>query len=190
MSERRLIVGLGNPGSDYQYTRHNIGFLVVGQLAEQFGLKFGPSSFTKAYEAEGIIDSTPVKLLLPLTYMNRSGTAVKQTIDKDETSLKNLLVICDDVNLSFEKMRLRKKGSDGGNNGLASVIEKLESMEFARLRLGIGQPSPGQDMAQYVLEEFAKSEKDFLKRFVEQAVECCRMWLSDEVDTVMAKYNG
>lgn len=189
MSEIKLIVGLGNPGKDYEFTRHNLGFLVIRYLANQYKLEFKKCSFANALMAEGIIDGEQFILLLPTVYMNSSGAAIKPVLERKNISLKNLLVICDDLNLDFGQLRLRAKGSDGGHNGLASIIEHLGTEGFARLRMGISQPKSKGETVSYVLQVFTVKEKDDLNRFIDQAAECCLLWLKDGVQKAMAKFN-
>lgn len=185
----RLIAGLGNPGKDYEYTRHNLGFLVVQRLAKKLKLKFTLSSLTNGMTAQGDFDGQEICLLAPLTYMNNSGVAIKQLISKKELSVEDILVVCDDYNLDFQQIRLRAKGSDGGHNGLSSVIEHLGTEQFARLRMGIGYPPDGKDSVDYVLEEFKKKEKDHLDSFIEEAVSCCVTWLKNGIDAAMDQHN-
>ncbi len=190
MSELRLIVGLGNPGGDYEHTRHNLGFLAVQRLAEKLKFKFALSSLTKGVTAEGVFEDREIYLLMPMTFMNNSGVAVRQIMAKKEFLPENVLVICDDFHLDFEQIRLRAKGSDGGHNGLNSVIQHLGTEEFARLRMGIGYPPGKKDTVDYVLEEFAKKEKDHLDNFVDEALSCCLMWLREGVEAAMDQHNG
>lgn len=189
LSESRLIVGLGNPGGDYADTRHNLGFLAVQRLAERLNLKFVPSSFTNALAAEGKFEDASVCLLKPMTFMNNSGAAVLQAAEKMELDLRHLLVVCDDFNLDFAQIRLRPKGSDGGHNGLNSVIQQLGTEEFARLRLGIGAPTGGQDAVDYVLEEFSARERAELDRLINEAADCCLAWLREGVAAAMDQHN-
>lgn len=189
MSELRLIGGLGNPGKDYEYTRHNLGFLVVRRLAEQLKLKFALSSLTNGLTAEGAFEDKLVCLLMPLTYMNNSGVAVGQVMAKRKLSPENVLIVCDDLNLDFKQIRLRGKGSDGGHNGLSSVIERLGSEQFARLRMGIGQPTGRKDAVDYVLEEFKKKEKECLDSFIDETILCCLTWLREGVAAAMDQHN-
>ncbi|MBI5416165.1 MAG: aminoacyl-tRNA hydrolase, partial [Candidatus Omnitrophica bacterium] len=123
--QARLIVGLGNPGGDYEYTRHNLGFLVVRHLAQKNGLDFRRSSFANGLMAQDKKGSAALHCFLPMTYMNNSGSAVKQAVAKMGFDFAHLLIVCDDFSLGFGQIRLRGKGSDGGHNGLASVIEHL-----------------------------------------------------------------
>ena len=185
----RLIVGLGNPGKDYKYTRHNLGFLVVRRLVEKLKLKFALSSLTKGMTAEGMFEEDSVCLMAPLTYMNNSGVAISRLVSKKDLSPEDILVVCDDFNLDFEQIRLRAKGSDGGHNGLSSVIEHLNTEQFARLRMGIGYPPGKKDTVDYVLEEFKKKEKECLDGFIEEAVSCCLMWLKGGINSAMDQHN-
>jgi len=189
LSDLRLIGGLGNPGKDYEYTRHNLGFLVVRRLAEQLKLKFALSSLTNGLTAEGAFENKAVCLLMPLTYMNNSGVAVHQVMTKRKLSPEDLLIVCDDFNLDFKQIRLRGKGSDGGHNGLSSVIERLDSEQFARLRMGIGHPTGKKDTVDYVLEEFKKKEKECLDSFIDETTSCCLAWLREGIDAAMDQYN-
>lgn len=189
MSELRLIVGLGNPGRDYEYTRHNLGFLVVRRVAETLKLKFTLSSLTSGLTAEGMFEGEAICLLAPSTFMNNSGVAVHQVMTKRNVSPKDVLIICDDFHLDFEQIRLRAKGSDGGHNGLSSVIQRLGTEQFARLRMGIGQPANKKDTVDYVLEEFKKKEKNRLDSFIDEAESCCLAWLREGINAAMDQYN-
>ncbi|MDO8581092.1 MAG: aminoacyl-tRNA hydrolase [Candidatus Omnitrophota bacterium] len=189
MSDAKLIVGLGNPGKQYAYTRHNLGFLVGERCAQLYRGKFSLCSFTKALMAQGTINQTTVKIVLPTTFMNHSGLAVKQSLDHENIGLQDLFVVCDDVNLEFGRMRLREKGSDGGHNGLASIIEQLGTSDFARLRLGVGQPPTKEQMVDYVLEEFNKEEKRYLEGFIDQAAQCCTVWLNEGIHKASELFN-
>lgn len=186
---RKLIVGLGNPGKGYEFTRHNLGFQAVKCLAGKLKLKIKSCSFTKAMIAEVKSNKTDAVLLFPLTFMNNSGVAVKAAVDKYSLSLDNLLIVSDDSSLNYGQIRLRAKGSDGGHNGLASVIYHLASGDFARLRMGIGEPPKGTDLADYVLEEFSEKEKDSIDDFIEEAADCCRLWLKGEINQAMEIHN-
>jgi PTH1 family peptidyl-tRNA hydrolase len=180
---------LGNPGRDYEHTRHNLGFLALRRLAEKLKFKFKPSALTNGLSAEGIFKKEKIFLLAPLTFMNHSGIAVHQFMTKKDLSFRDILVICDDFHLKFEQIRLRAKGSDGGHNGLSSVIQYLGTEQFARLRMGIGRPVGRKDMTEYVLGEFKKTEMDRLDSFVNEAVACCLMWLQEGISVAMDVYN-
>lgn len=189
MSELRLIVGLGNPGRDYEYTRHNLGFLAIRNLAEKLKLKFALSSLTNGLTAEGTFEDEAICLLMPLTYMNNSGGVVQQVMAKKDLLPEDVLVICDDFHLDFQQIRLRAKGSDGGHNGLSSVIQRLNTEQFARLRMGIGRPAGKKDTIDYVLEEFKKKEKEQLDSFVDETASCCLTWLREGISVAMDRYN-
>jgi len=181
---------LGNPGRDYEYTRHNLGFLTVQRLAEKIKLKFVLSSLTNGLTAEGTYEDKALCLLIPMTYMNNSGAAVHQVLSKKKLSPEEVLVVCDDFHLDFRRLRLRSKGSDGGHNGLKSVIQCLGTDQFVRLRMGIGQPADKKDVIDYVLDEFKKTEKVRLGTFIDQAVSCCLLCLEGGVRRAMDQYNG
>ncbi|HBR14878.1 MAG TPA: aminoacyl-tRNA hydrolase [Candidatus Omnitrophica bacterium] len=189
MSSTYLIVGLGNPGKEYEYTRHNLGFLVLRRLAEKLNRRFKISSLTNGLMAEGQIQEKNVCLLMPMTFMNNSGVAVSQVTAKKNVSPKNLLVVCDDLNLNFGQIRLRSKGSDGGHNGLNSVIHHLGTEEFLRLRMGVGHPGHKLDVVDYVLAEFKPKEKEYLENFIGEATGCCLTWVSEGIKKGMEQYN-
>lgn len=189
MVEARAIVGLGNPGPKYTKTRHNLGFLVLARLAERNGLKITESKESKALCAFGSVAGQECHLLWPLTFMNLSGRAVKPFADKQQIPLENILVVCDDLNLDFGVMRIRRDGGDGGHNGLASILESLTSDKFPRLRIGIGAPRRKDDTVDFVLEEFSKSEWKSLEAIVDKACECCEAWLTQDIEQVMNQFN-
>ena len=185
----KLIVGLGNPGREYEWTRHNLGFLVLNHLAKEHHLKFSKSPTIQAMTASGQIQNHDVILNLPLTYMNHSGIAVRQVSEQAGILAANILVVCDDFHVGFGQMRLRSKGSDGGHNGLASIIEQLKTKNFSRLRLGIGAPARREEAVDFVLGEFNPKEKEALPDFVQKAVECCIVWLSEGTGKAMGQFN-
>ena len=189
MSEIRLIVGLGNPGRDYEDTRHNLGFLAVRRLAEKIKFKFALSSLTNGLTAKGTYEDRVLCLLIPMTYMNNSGVAVQQVMTKKELSPEEVLIVCDDFHLDFQRIRLRSKGSEGGHNGLKSVIQHLGTDQFARLRMGIGRPADKKDTINYVLEEFKKTEKTHLDAFIDEAVCCCLLCVKEGINAAMDQYN-
>lgn len=185
----KVIVGLGNPGSQYESTRHNLGFLVVQHLAQTLEVKFASSRCCKGLEAAVQMENEEIKLLLPMVFMNLSGKAVKPFMMHYDIALEDMLVVYDDFHLAFGQLRLRRKGSDGGHNGLSSLIEVLGVQEFSRLRLGIGEPKGKQDTEGFVLSEFNNEEKKELDFFIQDAVHCCRAWVSDEIEQVMSQFN-
>ena len=186
---KRLIVGLGNPGREYEYTRHNFGFLVLEEFARKHHLKFAKSNLTAGLMAKGEVDDQEVVLLLPTTFVNNSGTAVKSLMVKKEIPASEVLIVCDDVNLDFGQMRIRDKGSAGGHNGLKSVIKYLQTQEFARLRVGVGSPKTKDEMVDFVLSEFTSPEKKALPTIMSSAMECCRLWLGGGTTEAMKQFN-
>jgi len=190
LSGSRLIVGLGNPGRDHEYTRHNLGFLVVEHLAQKNNLRFRKSSFTNGLTAEGKVAGNDLCCLLPSTYMNNSGLAVKQIVLNKNLDHTDILIVCDDFHLEFGQIRIRDKGSDGGHNGLTSVIEHLGTQDFARLRLGIGTPSKGQESVDYVLGKWTAGEEKQLDEFIDRATDCCGVWLQEGINKAMDQFNG
>ena len=190
MSEaQRLIVGLGNPGKDYEFTRHNLGFLVIGHLARQYHLKFSRHSASESLAAGGKIEDQDLILQMPVTYVNNSGRAVAALAARNSIPPENILVVCDDLALDFSQMRLRARGSAGGHNGLKSVVEHLKTQEFPRLRMGVGAPAKKEEAVDFVLSEFTPKEKKELGTFVGQAADCCRFWLTDGAAKAMSQFN-
>ncbi len=190
MSDVRLIVGLGNPGVDYEFNRHNLGFLVIQYLVEKLDFDLKKNSFIRGLIAEGNFEGKSICFLLPMTFMNNSGIAVKQIILRKKLDLGNVLVVCDDFNLSFRQLRLRAKGGDGGHNGIKSIIQHSGSEKFARLRMGIDFPGGKKNVVEYVLENFSKKECKFLDGFIIEAADCCLAWVKDGVNRTMERYNG
>ncbi|MDP2652973.1 MAG: aminoacyl-tRNA hydrolase [Candidatus Omnitrophota bacterium] len=185
----KLIVGLGNPGREYQNTRHNIGFRVVDHLACGAGLKFAESRACRGLMAEGEIEGQRCCLLLPLTYMNHSGQAVRDVVRKKNVVLSDMLVVCDDFHLDFGQMRIRKSGSGGGHNGLSSIIDLVGSNEFPRLRVGIGTPPRREEVTEFVLGAFDAGERKGLNGLIEDAARCCGEWLKNDISQVMSQFN-
>ncbi|MBL7831855.1 MAG: aminoacyl-tRNA hydrolase [Saprospiraceae bacterium] len=165
-----LIAGLGNPGRDYENTRHNIGFKVVEKLAEKFSVKFEDDNL--AYITELKWKSRTFVLIKPTTYMNLSGKAVRYWLQKKSVPQENLLVVLDDIAIDFGKLRLRGKGSDGGHNGLKSIDQLLGNNNYARLRCGIGSDFHKGQQANYVLGEWDRDEVSKLPEYIERAAEC------------------
>ena len=188
-SSPRLIVGLGNPGKNYEYTRHNLGFLAVREFAREHQFELKRSFFIKGLVAQGQFEEKKIFLLLPLTYMNNSGVAVKAMVRRKNIAPEDILVVCDDINLDFGDLRIRPNGSDGGHNGLNSLISHLHTEEFARLRLGVGQPGEKEDVVDYVLSPFDGTEKKELNGFLKEAMGCCRTWLTQGTAEAMNQFN-
>lgn len=185
-----VIVGLGNPGREYLLTRHNMGYLIVAKLAEDLGLIFREEKTFKALVTKGKKNQTTVHLLLPTTYMNESGQAVKLYLDYYKIPSGSLCVVCDDVHLAFGQMRLRTIGSDGGHNGLKSIYHRLHSHHYLRLRVGIGRTlHSGQTMADYVLELFTQEECAALPNIVEKGSREIQRLISEDISSVMNTLN-
>lgn len=184
----KWIIGLGNPGPEYQLTRHNIGFMAIDALAQEFGGSFKPEH--KALTAKVTIDGEKVLLVKPQTFMNLSGEAARSLMDYYQLELPNLLVIHDEVDLPFATMKLHKKKSAGGNNGIKSMHQHLGTDDYARLRLGVGRPShPGQDVADYVLRNFGKDEMNTLGDFLGEALDATLSFMKDGFERAANQFN-
>lgn len=185
----KLVVGLGNPGKKYEGTRHNVGFEVLQTLAKRHAAPPPKSKFNGQLTEVGV-QGEKLLMLCPLTYMNKSGNSVRPAFDFYKLTLEDILVVCDDFNLPLAKLRLKGKGSAGGQNGLADVIQKLGSNEVPRLRIGIGAPREGADVAGYVLSNFAKAEKPEMDVCVEQAASAVEDWATQGLTYTMNQYNA
>jgi peptidyl-tRNA hydrolase, PTH1 family len=183
-----LIVGLGNPGTDYEDTPHNVGFEVAARLARRNGVTFRRSPAGKAEEAIWSGQSQIV-LLRPLSYMNLSGGVVGAALRWHRWEPANLLVVCDDVNLPIGYLRFRTKGGSGGQKGLLSIIEVLGTEEFPRLRIGVGGGEAGADVAQHVLKRFSRDVLDAIDKTLDLAADAVECFIRDGFDTAMNRYN-
>jgi PTH1 family peptidyl-tRNA hydrolase len=185
----KMVVGLGNPGRKYQQTRHNVGFEVLAKVAWRHAV--GP--VTGRFEGELIdfqSDAGKVLLLCPLTYMNRSGQSVRVALDFYKLPLSDWLVVCDDFSLPLGRLRFRPHGSAGGQKGLADIIRRVGTDQFARLRVGIGLPPPQWDPADYVLARFGAEEREVMDQAVERAARGVDDWLQHGTEYCMNQYNG
>lgn len=185
----KLVVGLGNPGKKYEGTRHNVGFEVIQTLSQRHAGGAFKSKFNGQVTEIGV-SGEKLMLLCPLTYMNRSGNSVRPALDFYKLTLEDVLIVCDDFNLPLAKLRLKGKGSAGGQNGLADVIQKLGSDEVPRLRIGIGSPREGADVANFVLSNFAKAEKPEIDLCVEKAASAVEDWANQGLTYAMNQYNA
>lgn len=186
------IVGLGNPGSEYEGTRHNVGFTVVDAICEKLGvaIKPGKGEYVQALVSFG---GGRVLLIKPMTYMNNSGVAVRQIMEKFDFRMQELLIVYDDFHLPLGTVRIRIKGTDGGHNGMASIIYQLESNEIARIRCGIGGETLPQDklkMSSYVLSPFEKSERGQVRSLIERARDAALVAISEGIPTAMNRFNS
>jgi len=185
----RLIVGLGNPGAQYTWTRHNLGFLVLEALCAQVKVSLRSSASNHGMLAKGLIKNTECSLLMPMTFMNNSGAAVKRLADRTGILPENILIVCDDLSLPFGKLRLRPSGSAGGHNGLKSIIEDLGSGQFSRLRMGIDSPGNKSGTIDYVLSNFTPAEKKALPDFINHALDCVTCWVTEGAEMAMNRFN-
>lgn len=183
-----LIVGLGNPGPAYRWTRHNAGALVVQALAAQAGIRLsrrvGP-----ARVGEGRLGTQTVVLAVPTTFMNVSGEAVAALRGRWPVPSADCLIVCDDVALPFGTLRLRASGSDGGHHGLQSVAAAMGSAAFPRLRVGVGQPTMPEALERFVLGRWTREERTELSTVIETAAAACRLWAREGLAAAMNQYN-
>lgn len=185
-----LVVGLGNPGPKYEWTRHNMGFLVIDELAERESIPVQRLKF-KALTNTAVIGGRSVLLMKPTTYMNLSGEAVGQAARFYKIPPERVLVISDDVALPQGKLRVRRSGSAGGHNGLKNIIAHLGSDQFPRVKVGVGgKPHPDSDMADWVLSPFTGQDRKAMEEAISRAADAVTLLLDKGVDQAMAKFNG
>jgi len=185
-----VIAGLGNPGMEYEGTRHNAGFAVLDTLAEQLGEKIDRLRF-KGKTAEVTINGKRCLLLKPTTYMNNSGEAIVQALEFYKIDAANLIVVCDDISLDCGKLRIRRKGSHGGHNGLRSICDLTGRDDFPRIKMGVGKkPHPDYDLAKWVLGKFGREDAAKMKESAENACECIKLMVQGDTDQAMNKYNS
>lgn len=185
----RVFIGLGNPGFGYRRTRHNVGYRVIDAWAERLQLRLKPER-DGLEAASGVIGSEAIVLIKPATFMNRSGRAVVEATQRYGVGLADLVVVCDDVHLPLGTLRLRGRGSAGGHNGLASIIEEVGSEAFARQRLGISRPPDGVDLVDYVLGTLTAEEEAHLQPVIDRACEQLRAFVVEGLVAAMSRYNG
>lgn len=184
-----IIAGLGNPTKEYEHTRHNAGFDTIDMIAEQYHIGMSEKKH-KAIIGKGHIEGNKVILVKPQTYMNLSGESIREVVDYykiDEES--ELIVIYDDISLEPGKLRIRKKGSAGGHNGIKNIIAQLGTQNFYRVKVGVGEKPKGWDLADYVLGHYSKEETGIMQEAFQKASEAVTTILTDGVDTAMNKYN-
>lgn len=189
MSERYLIVGLGNPGPEYANTRHNVGFRCVDKLAAHYGLTFD-SKKGNAKIASGIIESKSVLLVKPQTFMNLSGDAVSAIANFYKIPPEHILVIFDDLDLPPGTLRIRKNGGSGGQKGMKSIIDRLGTQAFPRIRFGIGRPPGKMDPAAYVLRPFEGDDAILAEETIDRVVKAVVLWLTNDIEQAMNDHNG
>ncbi|MDO4555715.1 MAG: aminoacyl-tRNA hydrolase [Lachnospiraceae bacterium] len=184
----KLIAGLGNPTKEYEGTRHNVGFMAIDVMSEAYGIRVD-SLKHKALIGKGVIEGQKVILAKPVTYMNLSGEAVRAIADYYKIPPEDIIVIFDDTTLDVGRIRIRKKGSAGGHNGIKSIIAHLGTMDFPRIKVGIGAKREGQDLADYVLGHFSKEERANLTDVLEDVKKATALMVWDDIEEAMNQYN-
>jgi PTH1 family peptidyl-tRNA hydrolase len=185
----RLIIGLGNPGEKYRRTRHNIGFMVVDRLANVHGIPLDRQKFNALF-GRGKVESHPVILVKPMTYMNRSGPAARDLAFFFKLDTQDILVIHDDIDLVFGQIKIKEKGGNGGHNGVKSLIEALGTGEFTRLRVGIGRPEIRQNVTNHVLSGFDAQQEKLLEGVLSTAQDAVETILFKGIPEAMNRFHG
>ena len=183
-----LIAGLGNPTREYEKTRHNVGFEAIDILADKAGTTVTEKKH-KALYGKGYIGGQKVILAKPQTYMNLSGESIREIADFYKIEPENIIILCDDINLSEGQLRIRLKGSAGGHTGLKNIISHLGTQEFPRIRIGVGEKPRGMDLADYVLGRFPKEQQAVMEEAYRDAAEAACMMIEDGADAAMNHYN-
>lgn len=183
-----IVIGLGNPGKQYTATRHNIGFMLIQRLADKQKVRLKKRKYSaKAVQVE--LEHNPVLLMKPWTYMNKSGLAVKKLLDYTGARLNRMLVVYDDLDIPLGEIRIRKSGGPGTHNGMASIVQEIDSTEFPRIRIGIGPLPPGVDATDFVLADFPKEEKQVIDGCLSLTEESVMHILTNGIDKAMTRYN-
>ncbi|KMN42918.1 peptidyl-tRNA hydrolase [Bacillus sp. LK2] len=185
----KLIVGLGNPGREYELTRHNIGFMAIDELAKRWNISLNEQKFKGLFGA-GFVNGEKVILLKPLTYMNLSGESIRPLMDYYKIDVEDFIVMYDDLDIPVGKLRLRMKGSAGGHNGVKSTISHLGTQEFQRIRMGIDRPKNGMKVVDYVLGRFTPEEISGVNQSIEKAADACEEWLNKPFLQIMNTFNS
>ena len=189
MSKMFIIAGLGNPTKEYEGTRHNVGFDVIGRLSEKYNIAVDTKKH-RAFIGKGMIAGQKVILAKPQTYMNLSGESIRSLLDYYKVDEEHeLLVIYDDVSLGVGQLRIRAKGSAGGHNGIKNIIAHLGGQVFPRIKIGVGEKPPKYDLADYVLGHFSKAEKILMDEGYDNAVRAVEMIVSGDIEGAMNEYN-
>lgn len=184
-----IIVGLGNPGSEYRGTRHNMGFLVIDELAEEYHISVDTKKH-KGLIGKGMIGSEKVVLVKPQTYMNLSGECLREVKQFYKVDSEQILVIYDDISLTPGQLRIRKKGSAGGHNGIKSIIANLGTQEFPRVKVGVGEKPPRMDLADYVLGHYQGEDKKKIEEGIKEAARAVRVLIEEGADAAMNQFNA
>ena len=184
-----IVVGLGNPTRKYEHTRHNVGFDVIDFLAEQYNISMSAAKF-KGICGVGMIEGIKVLLLKPQTFMNLSGNCVGEAVDFYKPDMATeLIVVYDDIDLAPGNLRIRKKGSAGGHNGMKDIIAHLGTQEFLRVRVGVGAKPEGWDLADHVLSRFSGDERELVEEAIRSGADAVKMMVQEEIDAAMNQYN-
>ena len=183
-----IIAGLGNPGKEYAGSRHNVGFMTLDELADRYNIDVREKAH-KALIGKGMIEGNKVILVKPQTYMNLSGESIRSVMDYYKTEPSDFIVIYDDISLEPGQIRIRKKGSAGGHNGIKNIIAHLGTQEFPRIRIGVGEKPRGMDLADYVLGRFPKEQQAVMEEAYRDAAEAACMMIEDGADAAMNHYN-
>jgi len=186
----KLIVGLGNPGPNYEKNRHNVGFMALDEMARSFGIEVTKNKFRALY-GEGTYKGEKIVLLKPLTYMNLSGESIRDAVTWYKPDIHEEIIVCyDDMDTMLGKLRLRTKGSAGGQNGIKSTIQHLGTQEFNRVRIGIGRPHPGTDVTKHVLSNFRPEEVPIAQEVVSKMPDVIQCIITDGFVKAMTRFNG
>ena len=194
MKSEKFIIGLGNPGKTYKNNRHNIGFLFIEEVANKYGLKLNKKNKLFCNYCEYFINDVNYRLFMPITFMNNSGDSVKAIIDWYKINPEKLFIIVDDIDLPFGKIRFRKKGGSGGHNGLKSIIDKIKTKEFKRIRIGIGSPPDFEkekrsNTISHVLGDFSCREKVILDEIFKKIIESIEKWDTINNEIIISQLN-
>ena len=184
-----IIAGLGNPGKEYEETRHNAGFKVIDRLSDKYNIDVTEGKF-KGLIGKGVIDGNKVILVKPLTYMNNSGECIRAVMDYYKAGTEDLIVIYDDISLAPGKLRLRPRGSAGGHNGIKSIIAHLGTEQFNRIKFGVGDKPKDWDLVDWVLGRFNAQDKEILEQGRDRACEAVACIMNEGIESGMNKYNG
>ena len=184
-----IIAGLGNPGSEYELTRHNIGFRVIDELAEEYNINIGENKH-KGLIGKGVIEGQRVVLVKPQTFMNLSGECIRAVIDYYKESIDHFIVVYDDISLDVGKLRVRPKGSAGGHNGIKNIIAQLGTDEFARVKFGVGDKPKEWDLADWVLSRYPKEVEADVENGIKKACDAVACIMNEGIESGMNKYNG
>jgi PTH1 family peptidyl-tRNA hydrolase len=188
-STRRVIVGLGNPGAQYVGTRHNIGFEAVELFAKLNNFQWGKMSGGSIC-ASGNLGDYSITLVKPMTYMNLSGEPLMKVIKNTPIEPSEIIVVVDDIHLPIGRIRIRQGGSDGGHNGLKSITAHLQTQDYPRLRIGVGEPQSAEHQIDHVLSRFSRDEQKSLEEVLERTVAALETWITSGTETAMNKFNG